>query len=329
MKSKLTQALQKREVTLGMLIVLLIVLILFRAPHFMAPSNVLRILDDTSILIMVAIGQFMVILTGGIDLSVGSIIAFSGMAASMLNQYYPSIPVVLVLMAGLAIGLILGALNGVLVALGKVPPIITTLGTMSIFRGFTFVLSKGQWVTAHEMTQGFMNLPQHRFLGVTNLIWSAVIVSVLMYYFMTYSRTGREIYAIGGNKTAALFVGVSEKKVNLLIFAVNGLLCGLAGVMWTSRYAAAVNETATGFELQTVAACVLGGVSVAGGSGAVPGVILGALFLGILNNALPVANLSPFYQMGLQGLVVLLAMVVNTLSEKRNEKKLRNRRLEA
>ncbi len=328
MKLYMKDLMRKREVTLGLLIAVLIILILFRAPHFMAPNNALRILDDTSILIMVAIGQFLVILTGGIDLSVGSIIAFSGMAASMLNQYFPEVPVVFILMAGIGIGTLLGLVNGILVAFGKVPPIITTLGTMSIFRGFTFVLSKGQWVTAHEMTQGFMDMPQFRILGVTNLIWSAVIVSAVMYFFMIYTRTGREIYAIGGNKTAALFVGVKENKVNLLIFSINGLLCGLAGVMWTSRYAAAVNETATGFELQTVAACVLGGVSVAGGSGAIPGVILGALFLGILNNALPVANLSPFYQMGLQGLVVLLAMVVNILSEKRNEKKLLNRRLE-
>ena len=200
MKIKLQEIFQKREVTLGLLIASLIILILFRAPHFMAPDNVLRILDDSSILIMVAIGQFMVILTGGIDLSVGSIIAFSGMAASMLNQYYPGIPVVLVLLAGIVIGLALGLINGALVALGKVPPIITTLGTMSVFRGFTFVLSKGQWVTAHEMTEGFMNLPQFRLLGITNLIWSAVLVAAVMYFFMTYTRTGREIYAIGGNK---------------------------------------------------------------------------------------------------------------------------------
>jgi len=329
MKLNLKELMQKREVTLGMLIVFMIVLILFRAPGFMAPDNFLRILDDTSILIMVAIGQFLVILTGGIDLSVGSIIAFSGMAASMMNQYYPGIPVVFVLLAGILIGLLLGMINGVLVAYGKVPAIITTLGTLSVFRGFTFVLSKGQWVTAHEMTQGFMDMPQNRFLGVTNLIWAAVIVSIVMYYVMTYTRSGREIYAIGGNKTAALFVGVKSKKIDMLIFSINGLLCGLAGVMWTSRYAAAVNETATGFELQTVAACVLGGVSVAGGSGAIPGVILGALFLGILNNALPVVNLSPFYQMALQGFVVLMAMVINTLSDKRKEKKLLNRRLEA
>ena len=117
-------------------------------------------------------------------------------------------------------------------------------------------------------------------------------------------------------------MGVSEKKINMIIFTISGALAGLAGVMWTARYAAAVNETATGFELQTVAACVLGGVSFAGGAGALTGVILGALFLGIINNALPVVNLSPFYQMGIQGFVILAAIVANVLMEQRNEKRL-------
>ncbi len=314
------ELLGKREATLILLIVVLTAVVTSRAPHFIQPANIERIVNDTSILIIVAIGQFFVILTGGIDLSVGSTIAFSGMAASMLNQYYPGTPVGIVLIVGIAIGTVLGAINGALVTFGKVPPIITTLGTMSIYRGFTFVLSKGQWVTAHEMTESYMNLPHGNFIGITNLIWSAVIVAVLTYYFSRYTRSGREIYAIGGNKTAARFVGVSEKKVNMIIFTLSGLLCGLAGVMWTARYAAAVNETATGFELQTVAACVLGGVNIAGGSGGIGGVVLGALFLGIINNALPVVNISPFLQMFIQGVVVLAAMFINTLMEKRQEK---------
>ncbi|MCK5197396.1 MAG: ABC transporter permease [Spirochaetales bacterium] len=322
------EILKKREFTLLLLIAVMLLLIVTQAPSFVSPENILRIINDTSILIMVSIGQFMVILTGGIDLSVGSIIAFSGMAASMMNQYYPEMPVLLILFAGIGIGTALGLLNGVLVAFGKVPPIITTLGTMSIFRGFTFVMSRGQWVTAHEMTEGYMNIPHGAFLGISNLIWVGVIVSSLMYYFMKYVRTGREIYAIGGNKVAALFVGVKEKKINIIVYSLVGLLSGLAGVMWTARYAAAVNETAIGFELYTVAACVLGGVSIAGGSGAVVGVILGALFLGILTNALPVVHLSPFYQLGLQGVVILGAMIINTLSDKQNEKKLLNRRLQ-
>jgi rhamnose transport system permease protein len=318
--------LKKREITLIVLIIMLTVLITLRAPKFLEPSNLRRIVNDTSILIMVSLAQFFIILSGGIDLSVGSVIAFSGMSASMMNQYYPALPIGLVILAGTGIGLLLGIFNGAVVAFGKVPPIITTLGTMSIFRGMTFVLSKGQWVTAHEMTQTYMRIPHGNFLGLTNLIWSALLISLAMYYFSTYCKTGREIYAIGGNSIAAELVGVSKKKINMIIFSISGAISGFAGVMWTARYAAAVNETATEFELQTVAACVIGGVSIAGGAGGVAGVILGALFLGIINNALPVVHLSPFLQMFIQGLIVLLAMLANTLMEQRQRQVLLNRR---
>ncbi len=326
MKKKWEKILQNREFNLIILIAVLLIIVTTRAPHFLELENVERIINDTAILIMVAAGQLLVILTGGIDLSVGSTIAFSGMAASMINQYNPGMPVLLILAIGILIGTLMGAFNGICVAFGKIPPVITTLGTMSIFRGFTFVLSKGQWVTAHEMTEAYMNIPKGRLLLIPNLTVFAIIVFIIMYYFTNYTRSGREVYAIGGNKTAAKFVGVSEKKVNVMIFTISGALSGLAGVMWTARYAAAVNETATGFELQTVAACVLGGVSFAGGAGALTGVVLGALFLGIINNALPVVNLSPFYQMGIQGIVILAAIVANVLMEMRNEKRLLNRR---
>jgi rhamnose transport system permease protein len=317
----------KRETSLVVLILLLLFIVTLRAPGFVSGRNIQRILNDTSILVMVSLGQFFVILAGGIDLSVGSMIGFSGMAASMINESFPAIPALLVLLAGVLIGTGLGALNGFIVAFGKVPPIIVTLGTLSVYRGLTFVLSKGQWVTAHEMTGSYMQLPHGNLFGISNLIWWGVLVSVVFYYFSNYTRSGREVYAIGGNKTAAKFVGVNERKINMMIFTMNGMVCGLAGVMWTARYAAAVNETATGFELQTVAACVIGGVSIAGGSGAVPGVILGALFIGIINNALPVINLSPFFQLFIQGTIVLFAMLINTLSSRRREKKLLQERL--
>lgn len=317
----------KRETSLVLLILLLLVVVTLRAPGFVSARNIQRIINDTSILVMVSIGQFFVILAGGIDLSVGSMIGFSGMAASMINESYPAIPAILVLVAGVLIGTGLGALNGFIVAFGKVPPIIVTLGTLSIYRGLTFVLSKGQWVTAHEMTASYMQLPHGNLFGISNLIWWGILVSVLLFYFSNYTRSGREVYAIGGNKTAAKFVGVNERRINMMIFTINGMVCGLAGVMWTARYAAAVNETATGFELQTVAACVIGGVSIAGGSGAVPGVILGALFIGIINNALPVINLSPFFQLLIQGAIVLFAMLINTISSRRREKKLLQERL--
>jgi len=318
---------QRRETSLVLLILLLLTVVTLRSPGFVSIKNLERIINDTSILVMVSLGQFFVILAGGIDLSVGSIIGFSGMAASMLNNSQPTLPAFVVLIVGVLIGTAFGALNGALVAFGKVPPIITTLGTMSIFRGVTFVLSQGQWVTAHEMTEAYMLLPHGNFLGITNLIWWGVLVSAIMYYVSRFTRSGREVFAIGGNKTAAKFVGVSERKITMMIFTISGMVSGLAGVMWTARYAAAVNETATGFELQTVAACVIGGVSIAGGSGAVSGVILGALFMGIINNALPVINLSPFLQLFIQGAIVLFAMLINTVSEVRRGKKLLQERL--
>ncbi|MGD9939570.1 MAG: ABC transporter permease [Clostridia bacterium] len=326
-KFKIEQLKGRRETSLVLLMILLLAIVTLRSPGFVSVENIQRIVNDTSILVMVSLGQFFVILAGGIDLSVGSMIGLSGMAASLLNEAYPALPALVILLAGVLIGTALGALNGFIVAIGKVPPIIVTLGTLSIFRGFTFVLSKGQWVTAHEMTESYMQLPHGNLLGISNLIWWGVIVSVLLYYLSNYTRSGREVYAIGGNKTAAKFVGVNERRINMMIFTLSGMVSGLAGVMWTARYAAAVNETATGFELQTVAACVIGGVSIAGGSGAVPGVILGALFIGIINNALPVINLSPFYQLFIQGSIVLFAMLVNTISSRRRANKLLQERL--
>lgn len=319
--------LENREAVLIGLILFFMVVMTIAMPRFIKPSNLANILKDSSLLIMVACGQFLVILTGGIDLSVGSNIAFSGMAASLINMNNPELSPWVTLLIGIAIGLSLGMINGSLVAFGKVPAIIATLGTMSVFRGFTFVISKGQWVTAHEMTDSFMNLPHGNFLGVPNLIWFALVVSALFFYFMRYTRSGREIYAIGGNRSAAVLVGVNEKKVEFLIFSVSGLVSGLAGVLWAARYAAAVNEMATGFELQTVAACVLGGVSVAGGSGTVAGVILGALFMGLLNNSMTMIRNMAFFQMLLQGLIVITAMAFNVIMERRRETMLLNRRL--
>lgn len=242
----------RREASLVTLLILLLIPISIRSPKFLSPSNVGTILNDMAILVIVAIGEFFVILSNGIDLSVGSIIAFTGMACGMINESFPAFPAPLLLLVGLAIGAVMGVVNGVLVAYGKIPPIITTLGTMSIYRGLTFVLSKGTWVTAHEMTASYIGLPRVSVLGVSVLLWIAFLVIAVCYYFSRYTRTGREIYAIGGNPTAAKFVGVSESRVRLVVFIASGLLCGLAGALWTARYASAVNEMATGFEMQAV-----------------------------------------------------------------------------
>ncbi|MFA6688106.1 MAG: ABC transporter permease [Sphaerochaetaceae bacterium] len=325
-KQSVKKLFARREASLVLLLILMLIPITIRSPQFISPGNVNTILNDMAILVIVAIGEFFVILSNGIDLSVGSVIAFTGMACGMINESYPAFPAPLLLIVGLAIGALMGALNGVLVAYGKIPPIITTLGTMSIYRGMTFLLSKGTWVTAHEMTASYIGLPRVSFLGVSVLLWIALLVIVATNYFSKYTRTGREIYAIGGNPTAAKFVGVNEARVRLVVFIASGLLCGLAGALWTARYASAVNEMATGFEMQAVAACVLGGVSFSGGAGAIFGVALGTLFLGVVNNALPVIYLSTFWQLFAQGLIVLVALSINTIVDHRKMKKLLEQR---
>lgn len=310
---------KRREFTLFILIIIQILLITFRAPRFFSLSNFKDILDDTAILFMVAIAQMLVILTAGIDLSVASGIAFSGMSVALLNQYNPEVPVFIILLLSIAVGFMLGSFNGLLVAHGNIPPIITTLGTMSIYRGLVFVLSKGTWVSAHEMTDSFRYFPRINIFGISLILIISLMVIIIFYIFLYYTRTGREIYGVGGNVTAAQYVGINLKKIKYLVFALCGMICGLSGFLWVARYASAQSDSAIGFELQTVAACVIGGASIAGGSGSVLGVILGALFLGIIKNALPVIKVSPFWQMFIQGFIIIAAIIINTIMSQRNQ----------
>lgn len=310
---------KRREFTLFILIVIQILLITLRSPRFFNLSNFKDILDDTAILFMVAIGQMLVILTAGIDLSVASSLALSGMSVALLNQYHPEIPVFIILLLSMIIGLLLGSFNGILVAYGNIPPIITTLGTMSIYRGLVFVISKGAWVSAHEMTDSFRCFPRISVFGLSLILIISLIIIIIFYFFLYYTRTGREIYGVGGNITAAQFVGVNLKKIRFLVFALCGWICGLSGFLWIARYASAQSDSAIGFELQTVAACVIGGASIAGGSGSILGVVLGAIFLGIIKNALPVIRVSPFWQMFIQGFIIVLAIIINTVMSQRNQ----------
>jgi rhamnose transport system permease protein len=308
-----------RELTLALIIAILLAVVSLRAPGFLAVGNVNDILNDTAILVMVAIGQMMVIVTGGADLSVASGIALTGMTVAMLNMSQPLVPVPAIVALALVMGAVLGSVNGLLVSVARIPPIITTLGTMGIYRGLVFLESGGQWVSAHEMTEGFRELPRQSPLVISNLLLAAVLVVALSALFLRFTRTGREIYGVGGNRVAARYVGVSLRRIDFLVYVLCGALVGLSGLLWVARYASAQNETAAGFELQTIAACVIGGVNILGGSGTIAGVVLGALFLGIVNNALTVVGLSPFYQTGIQGFVILAAIVANTVAERRNQ----------
>ncbi len=328
-QSPIAAILARREITLLVIIVVLVAAVGIRAPRFLQPARQLSILNDTIILLMLTLGQLAVILTAGIDLSVASNLAFTGMAVAMWNMVMPGVPMVVLVGASILIGASLGAFNGVMVSVGKVPPIIMTLGTMSVYRGMVFLISGGAWVSAHQMSESFRGFARFNILGLPSLVWIGVITTALVYVFLRFTRSGRELYAVGDNATAAGFVGVSARKAQFKAFVLSGAIAGLTGLLWVSRFASAQNDTAIGFELETVAAAVIGGVSIMGGSGTVTGVVLGAVFLGIVKNALTVVGVSPFWQMAIQGAVILVAIVANTVVDRRNQARLSARRISA
>ena len=324
MKKKIFKS---RDMTLFLFMVAFCALVTIRSPVFLSGGNINTVLNDSSALIIVSLGQFLVIMaTGGIDLSVSAIMAFTGMVTALMNQACPGVPAWIYLPMGILLGAVLGGTTGSFVAFGGIPPLMASLGAMSVYRGLVYVMSGGAWVTTHEMTPDFLALPTLSILGVPSMIWIMIVVFVIAAIFVRFTSTGREFYAFGGNRTAALFAGVNERKVEIGCFLASGISAGLAGVLWVSRYGMAHSETASGFDMQTVAACVLGGVSMSGGSGTALGVLIGALFFGIINNALTVTHISPFYQTLIQGIVILFAIVSNTLMDRRAQMKLLARR---
>ena len=298
-----------REAGISIFILILVVAVTLRAPSFLTIDNFKDILLNISILAIVALAQTMVILTHGIDLSVSSMIGLVAMMVAFVVKQNPEIPVLLAVMLGMALGSVLGSFNGLIITFGQVPPIIATLGTLSIYRGLVFYYSQGTWINSFELPASFKLLSKGTPLGLPNMVIIAIVVAVIVYYFLNYTRTGRDIYAVGSNPDAAQFSGIRKQRITFLVYLISGLLCGLAAVLWASRFESAQTNTALGFELQSVAASVVGGVSISGGVGTVPGVLLGALLLGIIQNSLTLIRISPFWQLAAQGLLILIAVI--------------------
>jgi rhamnose transport system permease protein len=302
-----------REAGISVFILILGVLVALRAPAFLTLENFRDILLNISILSIVALAQAMVIITHGIDLSVSSMIGLVAMMVAFVMKQAPGFPVIAVVLLGMALGAALGALNGTIISYGKVPPIIATLGALSIYRGMVFFYSQGTWINSFELPKSFKLLSKGTPLGLPNMVIIAIVFAVLVYFFLNFTRTGRDIYAVGTNPEAAQVAGIRRQRVIFLVYMLSGLASGLAAVLWASRFESAQTNTALGFELQTVAAAVVGGVSIGGGVGTVPGVLLGALLLGLIENALPLVRISPFWQLALQGLLILIAIVTDSL----------------
>jgi rhamnose transport system permease protein len=310
-EAMLRRIITSREALLTAAILLLLGLIASRFPGFVTPANLANVFNDTSPLILLAIGQMIVILTKCIDLSVAANLALTGMVVSMINVAAPGLPIVFIVAIAIGLGTVLGMINGLLVWKLAIPSIVVTLGTMTIFRGIIFVISDGKWVNSHEMSPAFKAFPRAELLGLPVLGWIAILAVVLFTIVMTRTTLGRAVYAAGGNPHAATYAGINVGKTQFWAFTISGALAGLTGYLWVSRFAVSYVDIAGGFELDVVAACVIGGISIMGGIGTVAGALLGALFLGIIKNALPVVDISPFWQLAISGGAIIIAVALN------------------
>jgi rhamnose transport system permease protein len=309
-----------RELGLIFFIIIISLVIQMRNREFLTALNIRNLLTNTAILSILSVGMMMVLLTGGIDLSIGATMAFSGMVTALSVSAWPGIPPAVLVLEGTLLGAAVGAVVGILIARFSILPIIASLGLMNVVRGLTYLVSGGHWVSAYQMTTEFKNLATGTFLGINNLIIFAILIYIGFYYFINFSRTGRRVYAVGSNPEAAEITGLPKKRIVWLVYVLMGALAGLGGVLWVAKFASAQGDTAVGYEMNVIAACVLGGVSVSGGRGKVFGLVLGVILFGILANALPLVNVSPFWQQAIQGFVILTAIITNVLIKRNNDR---------
>jgi len=319
-KGNLKKITGSREMSLVFILIILSLFIELRNNTFLSFSNLNDLITNAVMMSILAIGMMFVLLIGGIDISIGSTIAFSGMSVALLLRAYPGIPTPIAFVLGVLIGSLCGLVIGLIIAKGKVIPIIATLGFMNIYRGATYLIANNQWVAAYQLPDGLKSFATGKFLGVNNMIVVAIIIYIIFAYFIKYTRTGRKIYAVGSNVEAAKISGINITRIKILVYSIMGGLSGLVSILWLSKYASAQGDAASGIEMDVIAACVIGGVSLNGGKGTVIGVLLGTITLGILNNALPLINVSPFWQDAIKGIVIISAVIINTITQRKMDR---------
>lgn len=279
--------------------------------RFMTSSNILNILRQTSINSIIAAGMTFVIITGGIDLSVGSSLALSGAVAAFLIS--TGTPLGIALIVALLVGASIGFLNGVAITKGKLQPFIVTLATMTIFRGATMVFTDGKPIsTGYEKSAEILSkLGNGYLLGIPIPIIIMIVVFIIGYFILTQTTFGRYVYSLGGNEDATKLSGVNTDRVKILVYSISGFLAALAGIIITARLSSAQPTAGSGYELDAIAAVVLGGTSLSGGVGSILGTVTGALIIGVLNNALNLMNVSSYYQLLAKGVVILIAVLLD------------------
>ena len=312
---------------LGILAALALVVIVTTAvnPRFLSVQSIRDLLLNASIIALLTVGQTLVVVTRNVDLSVGSVLGLTAFMTGTLFVGRPGLPVVVALLAGILVGVVCGAVNGAVTAVGKVPSLVVTLGTLYVFRGLDYAWAGGRQINAADLPDSLLTLGSGRFLGVPYLVAITVVLVAVAAYALRSYRSGRELYAIGSNPDAAVLAGIPVGRRLFAAFVLSGAVAGLAGVLFTARYGTVDATAGTGFELQVISAVVVGGVAIFGGSGSVVGAALGALLLSTIGSAIVVLRVPSFWQQAIVGALLIGAIALDRLLALRIAAALRQR----
>ena len=318
---KLGEILRMREVSLLLVMILLCAVIQMRNNQFLTFNVINGIFKNYAYTMVMSFGMFLVLLIGGIDISVGATLALSGMTSAIMMKEGILTSAFSVYAVSTIIGLVCGFLIGLVIAKGRVIPIIATLGFQYIYRGLTYAISDSDWVGTSEMSMEFKQFAQGTTLGINNLICITIVVFVIAFVVLKWTDFGRQIYAVGSNADAAKISGIRIDRVKILVYTINGAIAGLCGSMLVGYYATAQPNMAVNSEMDVIAACVIGGVSLDGGQGSAVGVLLGAITIAIIGKSLSMVGINAFWQQSLKGGIILAAVVINVLVQRAAERR--------
>lgn len=302
-----------REVGIFLALVLLIVVTTIANPRFLSTQSVRDLLLGASIMVILAVGQALVIVTRNVDLSVGSILGLTAFGTGSLFVARPDLPIVVVITVAMAFGAVLGSVNGALVTLARVPALVVTLGTLYVFRGIDYAWAGGRQINAADMPRAFLDFGTGRIFGIPVLALVALVVVLVAGWCLSNLRSGREFYAIGSDPDAARLYGIPAGRRIMIAFVVNGALAGLGGALYAARFGTLDATAGTALELEVVAAVVVGGVAIFGGSGTVYGAAIGAVLLTTIGSALAVLRINPFWQQAVVGAMIVSAIALERI----------------
>jgi rhamnose transport system permease protein len=315
--------LRSRELSIFIVLVLVVLAATIKSPSFLFSSSGWRdFLVTPSMLLLLAVGQTMVIITRNVDLSVGSVLGLTAYLTGRMFVDHPSLPIIVVVLIAVLAGAGLGLINGLLVGYGKVPALVITLGTLYIFRGIALTWAGSSRITASQLPDSFLDLGTQQIVSIPVLFIVAIAIVVAVGYYLQTARSGRELYAVGSDPDAAILYGLAVRRRVIGAFLLSGALAGLAGAVYAARYGTVSSEAGSGLELQAVAAAVIGGVAIFGGSGTVWGAAIGAVLLVTINRALPMVGISDFWQQALVGALIIAAIVLDRVLALRQARKL-------